>query len=153
MRFIADHMLGSLARWLRFFGFDTLYPNVLSDKELIALTKSEKRILLTRDKDLANVKGIEALYIESTDLDEQLLQVIMSFDLKVTEPFSRCALCNSDLIKVDKALVEKKVPEKVFAWKNDFWMCKKCDKYYWQGTHFEGIKAKIEELERKTSAA
>ena len=153
MKFIADHMLGSLARWMRFFGFDTLYPKVLPDKELIALAKKESRALLTRDKDLANVKDIDALYIQSTDLEEQLIQVMTSFNLKITEAFSRCALCNSTLIKVDKSLVLGKVPEKVYNWQKEFWMCEKCSKYYWQGTHFKGIKEKIQMLERKTSTA
>ncbi len=153
MRFIADHMLGTLAKWMRFLGFDTAYPDVLADNELIELAKREKRILLTRDKDLANVKGVEALYIQNTDLDDQLVQVMRSYNLKVTDAFSRCSVCNSPLVTVEKASVEGKVPEKVYAWQDDYWKCPKCDKYYWPGTHFQGIKGKIEELQRKTSAA
>ena len=152
MKFLADHMLGSLARWLRFLGFDTLYPNVLPDKELIAIAERENRIILTRDKDLAKAKGIETLYIKNTDLEEQLIQIITAFDLKITDAFSRCALCNFTLIKVEKAQVEGKVPDKVYEWQNEFWMCQKCNKYYWQGTHFKGIKTKIKALERKSSA-
>ena len=123
------------------------------DKELAKLAKRENRILLTRDKDLAGVKDLEALYIQSTDLDEQLIQVITRFDLEVTEAFSRCAQCNFTLIKVEKARVKNRIPEKVYERQKEFWKCQKCDKYYWQGTHFQGIKRKIEELERKTSAA
>ncbi|UCE73658.1 MAG: Mut7-C RNAse domain-containing protein [Methanomassiliicoccales archaeon] len=152
MRFCADHMLGSLARWLRFLGFDTAYPEVLSDKELINLAESEKRVILTRDKELAKKRNIEALYIESTDLEEQLIQVIVGFNLKITDAFSRCSICNSILVPVKKALVKGKVPEKVYAWQNEYWECQKCQKYYWQGTHFQGIKAKLEELKGKTSA-
>ncbi|MEE9152304.1 MAG: Mut7-C RNAse domain-containing protein [Thermoplasmata archaeon] len=152
MKFLADHMHGSLTRWLRFFGFDTAYPQVLPDEKLIAIAKREGRILLTRDKDLARVKGIEALYIESTDLEEQLVQVIARFNLKITKAFSRCSICNSILTKVKKTHVKGKVPEKVYAWQDEFWKCEKCDKYYWQGTHFKGIKDKLDELKRKTSA-
>jgi uncharacterized protein with PIN domain len=153
MKFIADHMLGSLARWMRFFGFDTLYPDVLDDKELRALAERKNRILLTRDKDLANARGVETLYIGSTDLDEQLIFVITTFDLKVEKAFSRCGLCNSILVSVDKESVEGKVPEKVFEWKDEYWFCEKCNKYYWQGTHYKGIEEKIKALERKTPTA
>ena len=153
MKFLADHMLGSLAKWLRFFGFDTAYPKVLPDKELIALAKREERIVLTRDKDLANVKGIDALYIESTDLEEQLTEVIVRYNLKITKEFSRCSLCNSILIEVEKSQVKGKVPEKVYNWQDEYWECPKCKKYYWQGTHFKGIKEKLEKLKRKTPAA
>jgi uncharacterized protein with PIN domain len=151
MRFCADHMLGSLARWLRFLGFDCAYPDVLPDKELVILVKKEDRTLLTRDRELAKSKHINALYIESTDLDEQLAQVIKNFKLKITNPFSRCSACNSILTEVGKSQVEGKVPEKVFSRQDEFWWCQKCDKYYWHGTHFQGIKSKIEQLERKTS--
>jgi len=153
MKFLADHMLGSLAKWLRFFGFDTAYPQVLPDKELITIAKREERIVLTRDKDLANVKGIEALYMESTDLEEQLIEVITRFNLKITNEFSRCSLCNSILINVEKGQVKGKVPEKVYDWQDEYWECPKCKKYYWQGTHFKGIKEKLEKLKRKTPAA
>ncbi|UCG70426.1 MAG: Mut7-C RNAse domain-containing protein [Thermoplasmata archaeon] len=149
MRFLADHMLGSLARWMRFLGFDCAYPEVLPDKDLIDMAKREERVILTRDKDLARVKDIKALYFESTDLDKQLVHIIDTFHLKIENPFSRCSVCNSKLIEVDKRDVEGKVPKKVFAWRNEFLKCEKCQKYYWQGTHFEEIKDKIEKLERK----
>ncbi len=48
-RFVADAMLGSLARKLRIFGFDTLYFKDGGDSELLKLAKSEGRILLTSD--------------------------------------------------------------------------------------------------------
>ena len=142
-------MLGSLARWLRFLGFDCAYPEVLPDKDLIDMAKKEERVVLTRDKDLAKIKDIKALYVESTDLDEQLIQILDTFDLKIENPLSRCSVCNSVLIDVSKRDVEGKVPEKVFAWRNEFFKCEKCQKYYWQGTHFKGIAEKIKMLERK----
>lgn len=153
MKFLADHMLGSLARWLRFLGLDTAYPDVTPDKELVALANSEKRVLLTRDKDLAEVMGIKTLYIQSINLDEQLTQVVTTFNLKGTFAFSRCGICNSILVKVEKESVEGKVPEKVYAWQDEYWECTTCGKYYWQGTHFKGIKAKIDALNKQTSAA
>jgi uncharacterized protein with PIN domain len=149
MRFLADHMLGSLARWLRFLGFDTAYPDVLVDKELRELAKNEDRILLTRDKDLANAKGIESLYIESTELEEQLIQVLSHFKLKIDSAFSRCSLCNDVLVFVGKNEVRGKVPERVYESHCEFLRCNKCQKFYWEGTHFNGIRKKIQELEGK----
>lgn len=151
MKFLADHMLGSLARWLRFLGFDTAYPEVMPDKEIKEMAKSEKRVLLTRDKELSKVKDITALYIESAVLEEQIAQVVRKYNLKNTGAFSRCSLCNSLLKPVEKKEVEGKVPEKVFAIREKFWVCPNCMKYYWQGTHYEGIKRKIQELEGKPS--
>lgn len=150
MRFIADHMLGSLARWLRFLGFDTAYPDVLSDKALAELAVKEKRILLTRDRELASKKGISALFIQSTDINEQLGQVIVAYDLEIKNELSRCSLCNTTLISVNKEQVKDKVPERVYEIQNEFWECIQCQKYYWPGTHYKNIKNKLEDLKGKT---
>lgn len=152
MNFLADHMLGSLARWLRLFGFDTAYPEVMPDRKLIAIAKREGRTILTRDKELAATNEVETLYIESVYLEKQLAQVLEKYDLKINSAFSRCSLCNSILTPVKKPEVKGKVPEKVFLWQNEFWKCQECKKYYWQGTHYQGIKTKIKELEGKTAA-
>ncbi len=151
MKFLADHMLGSLARWLRFFGFDTIYPDVLSDSNLIDLGKREGRTILTRDKELAQIKDVETLYIESVDLEKQLTQVMEKFHLKIEDAFSRCSLCNSMLISVDKFEIKANIPENVFLWQDEFWMCEKCKKYYWQGTHYQKIKERLAKLEGKTA--
>lgn len=151
MRFLADHMLGSLARWLRFLGFNCAYPDVLPDKRLKELAQNEDRIILTRDKELSKAKDVKALYITSLELEEQLLQVISQYDLKSDNAFSRCSLCNSELIKIEKQHLKGKVPEKVYERQNEFWECKGCQKYYWKGTHFEKMVKTLKELEGKSS--
>jgi len=53
MKFLCDQMLGTLAKWLRIYGFDTFYANYkISDEELIKISKDEKRVLISRDKEL-----------------------------------------------------------------------------------------------------
>lgn len=150
MRFAADHMLGSLARWLRFLGFDTAYPDVLIDRELAEMARKENRILLTRDKELASARDISALYIKSTEIDEQLDQVISEYNLVIENELSRCSLCNTILVPVDKENVRDRVPEKVYEFQNEFWECRQCKKYYWPGTHYKNIKKKLEKLKGKT---
>lgn len=51
-RFLADAMLGRLARWLRTLGFDTRYDPAIHDPELVALAAAEGCVLLTRDRHL-----------------------------------------------------------------------------------------------------
>ena len=74
MRFLCDHMLGTLAKWLRFLGYDTAYPGPLGDNEMGTLATGEGRVLLTRDKELSS-RIPSAVYVGSDDPDEQLLQV------------------------------------------------------------------------------
>src|SRR5262245_54469191 len=48
-RFIADVHLGRLTAYLRLAGFDTKYRNDYPDGEIVAISASEDRVLLTRD--------------------------------------------------------------------------------------------------------
>lgn len=53
MKFVADHMLGRLAKWLRILGFDTLFLTDVPDEEILKKARGENRIILTRDRALA----------------------------------------------------------------------------------------------------
>ena len=48
--------------------------------------------------------------------------------------------------EIKKENVKEKVPERVFNNNNKFWHCKKCNKIYWKGSHFEKMKEKINNL-------
>ena len=51
--FIADAMLGKIAKKLRILGFDTIYIlSSANDTEILDILVNTKRILLTSDKDL-----------------------------------------------------------------------------------------------------
>jgi predicted nuclease of predicted toxin-antitoxin system len=51
--FLADAMLGRLARWLRVVGIDTLQlPTDAPDAALVARARDDERVLLTRDRHL-----------------------------------------------------------------------------------------------------
>jgi uncharacterized protein with PIN domain len=154
MKFLCDQMLGTLAKWLRVLGFDTFYANnTTTDDGLLQIAKSEKRTIISRDKELitrGKKKNMTTIEITSTDLDEQLNQVLKLIHIDEQYVLSRCTLCNTILKAREKSQVEGKVPEKVFENNDSFWFCKKCDKYYWKGSHYEKIIHKIEEIKKKT---
>lgn len=150
MKFLADSMLGKLAKWLRIIGFDTTYYNSLSDKELIALAEREERILITRDKKLSKCWIIPSLYIKSEDVEEQLQQIVNHFNLKIEESLGRyCPLCNENLKEVKKEKIRPLIPELVYNSYKDFWQCLKCFKIYWEGTHWENIKKRVNNLKEE----
>ena len=75
MKFIADTMLGTLAKWLRIFGFDTIYEAGMDDGEILQLANTENRIILSRDKELCTRKP-DSIFIGTTDLDSQIAPVL-----------------------------------------------------------------------------
>ena len=94
MKFICDQMLGTLAKWLRIMGYDTIYGDG-DDGELIKISVDEKRVLLTRDKEL-HKRYPDSILIESTELGEQIRKVVDSLDLKIDmeNTLTRCTVCN-----------------------------------------------------------
>ena len=155
MKLLADRMLGKLAKWLRFLGYDTSYPDAIDDDDLINICKQENRILLTRDRNLSKsnkkLKGVPAvIYIESDNAGLQLEQVITDLGLEFGDRvLTRCADCNATITEVDKERAEGHVPKGVYERQDTFWHCSGCDKYYWQGSHYDKILAKIESLKGK----
>ncbi len=147
MKFIADDMLGKLAKWLRILGYDTIYYRTQNDSALIEIAQQQDRTLLTRDTQLARNWLVPTLLIKDEIVDEQLKQVIQRFNLKIGEAlFSRCPKCNTNLVKIEKEEIKDKIPEYIYHTYDKFWTCPTCNRYYWAGTHWLNIKAKVEKL-------
>lgn len=153
MRFIADSMLGRLARWLRLLGFDTLYSPHIDDTLLIKTARDENRVLLTRDTRIVKRRGIqEFLLLEENDTFAQLKKVIEVYDLLPKESedpcpvcFIRCSLCNTLLEDIPKKDAKPHVPEYVYQTSESFRRCPSCNKFYWRGTHHELLLKKLKE--------
>jgi uncharacterized protein with PIN domain len=143
-RFVADHMLGSLARWLRIMGYDTVYDKSLDDAGIASLARAESRFILTRDREVAKEPG--ALMIEADDLDLQIKAIAEKYGLKFHDDLIRCSACNGELADLDKAQAKESVPEGAFANNEKFWKCSKCGKVYWKGTHWRGIMDRFRRL-------
>ncbi|MEM2901078.1 MAG: Mut7-C RNAse domain-containing protein [Thermoplasmata archaeon] len=146
MKFIADHMLGKLAKWLRFLGYDTIYPDNINDEKIAEIAADEGRIILTRDCQLSQTKRAKAIYIESDNLQEQINQVVAQLHLSDELCFTRCAECNSLIEPIEKESIKNKVPEGVLKLQNEFYVCKICGRIYWKGTHYKNIERRIRHI-------
>lgn len=150
MKFIADVMLGKLAKWLRIMGIDVIYNSHMDDQKLISLALKEKRVLLTRDTKLLKIKSLDDyLFISSDHLWEQLAQVIDYYHIDPLEKaFTRCILCNQGLVKKKKEDVKDLVAPYVYSTQEQFSQCLQCHKVYWAGTHKDDMYLKLSTLRR-----
>ncbi len=143
-RFVVDCMLGRLARWLRILGFDTLFDCKLSDQELLNLARSQNRVLITRDRELAARGGY---LLGAKNWEDGLREVIKAFHLEDRiNPFSRCPVCNSPLKKMEREEARVLVPPLAFARASRFALCPGCGRVYWDGTHLLRMKNILNKL-------
>jgi len=145
MKFIADIMVGRLAKYLRMAGYDVLYTNTASDNQIIKKAGETDRIVLTRDSLMLTrrefKKGtVKYLFIKDDKLKNQLNQIRSDLKVLLKPNLVRCIECNRKLIKVKKEDIKNKVPPYVYKTQQNFLYCKKCDKYYWRGTHYDNIR-------------
>jgi len=143
-RFIADVMVGRLARWLRILGFDVLYSNEYSDDDVVRIADAEDRIVLTRDAGLVDrLQPAAVILIENDDYAKQVGQVLKTVGTQDFRLFSRCLDCNTMLIQTDKEKVFERVPPYIYLTQDHFSFCPSCSRIYWRGTHVEDVRNKI----------
>lgn len=148
VRFMADAMLGRLARWLRILGYDTAYAKVISDKALIDQALGENRWVLTRDGYLAQRKVLRGRHtlITSDQVQDQLRQLRrdLKIDLDMSHPRDyRCADCNVLLTSLSHDDAAPLVPRYVAQQYREFLQCPKCRRVFWPGTHWEDLLARL----------
>jgi len=151
-KFIVDHNVGKLAKWLRLMGYDALFFDGSDDSQLIATALAEGRVILTRDTQIMK-RGIvtsgrlKAILIEGDKPELQICQVIESLNLDCQfQPFTICLECNQALLERSKQQVEDRVPPYVFQTQNQYMECPNCHRIYWRGTHWQAMNKKLEKL-------
>ncbi|BEP17130.1 hypothetical protein PYJP_04820 [Pyrofollis japonicus] len=151
-KFIVDSMLGSLARWLRMLGYDTLYAKNWHDSRILEEAEKSGRILVTRDRGLyrrALRRGIEAVLVYENVVESLAkLHRVYGIRLEIDPNKSRCPLCNAPLRRVSKEEVRGRVPPRVFEAYEEFWVCTGCGQVYWRGGHWRGINEILVEARR-----
>jgi uncharacterized protein with PIN domain len=146
--FVADVMLGRLAKWLRLAGFDVLYSNRYTDDELVSLSRQEGRILLSRDTRLLVRKQVDRfIFLESETIQSQIRQVLETTNThNLPGALTRCLACNDLLETTLHERVRDLVPAYVFETQKQFKSCPSCGKIYWAGTHRESVLRAFEKI-------
>jgi hypothetical protein len=145
-RWLADEMVGRLARYLRFVGCDTAYAQGLSDDEILDRARAEDRVILTRDRRLA-ARAERALLLGSPDLAEQWRAVHAAFpDLPTEVRFERCTECNGRLEPTVAPPPQDRtegVPWDRVDRGLPLFRCASCGHLYWEGSHTAEIRTRL----------
>lgn len=146
MRFIADSMLGKLAKYLRMIGLSTLYPPPTSPIEIVRLSEEENRVILTRSVVfIRDFKPRLFLLIKSQDFSEQLIQVLKAYRISPDAKsfFTLCLFCDAPVIHKDKNELREQIPESVMLYASDFRRCPSCSRIYWRGGQTRRMEKKL----------
>jgi uncharacterized protein len=162
--FLADAMLGSIARKLRIFGFDTLYNAQVNDDEILKIGMEQDRVILTADKELFKrilKTGVRGVLVRGGASElEDLVHILRKSGIKsvgMDGIGSRCSVCNGSLQERTSEYLKKNgdddnnedyaLPDRVIACHNRFFCCAVCGKVYWEGSHLKRITDLVRNLD------
>jgi len=150
--FFCDAGLGGLARWLRAAGYDALWEAGIDDGRLVSKAAELCAVLVTTDSMLMERRLLRDAHVlglwlpPSLDLRQQLTAVLREFDLSIRDP--RCMHCGGELNRRDKESLKTRIPPRTYRWLNEYFVCNRCGKIFWHGTHWERIQNELREAER-----
>ena len=144
-RFVADAMLGRLAKWLRVMGYDTHYQSIYSREALGSHVRDGRRLLSRHGPTVEQYS--HSVFIRSDHVKEQLhemMDVVSPTSIR-SNWFSRCLVCNTPLRDADPEDGQENVPEYVFYRnRKRIRFCPSCGRYFWPGTHRKRMIAQLE---------
>lgn len=143
-------MLGTLSKKLRILGFDCRYFPTISDEKIASLAKDEDRILITRDRELAQrckKQNVSTICLFGESVSDHLVQIAKDASIpgyQISTPGARCTICNGVLDQLEH------IPDCVPPWIREnvrqFWSCTDCGHVYWKGTHIRNLERFIGEI-------
>jgi uncharacterized protein with PIN domain len=141
-RFLCDAMLSGLGKWLRAAGHDTAFaPARHVDRTLVRMAHDERRLLLTRDRKILEIRDAAAVtrIVRAQHVDDQAAELTAAVGIDwLHDPLSRCLLCNGILREAREDALDQ-VPRNVRLTGGPFTYCDRCGKVYWPGGHHDRI--------------
>jgi len=143
-RLVTDSSLASLARRLRFLGYDVVTLSGARLEDVLATARRDGRTVLTlsrrRPRRWADVAAITVERGDAADAVRRLAAICEP----AGPPFSRCGECGAALEARHPAEARGEVPGRVLRAAVRLRHCPGCGKWYWEGTHVASIRAWLE---------
>lgn len=147
MKFLCDHMLYRLGKWLRAAGYDTeIVMTPISDHKILSHALLTDRRLITRDRHFLQMKAAIPilLYLKSNDFEACIKELNQKIKINwLYAPFSRCLMCNTLLEQPEPECIEQ-ISFSIRKKKNTFWYCPFCRHIYWEGSHTEHMHHQLQ---------
>ena len=143
IRFVADRNLGTLVKWLRILGYDTLYQRGKADLNFLKKAAAEGRVALTRKRNLAcRSPSVRLVVVKADHARDQLAEVlaVLAITPNPVKRMTLCLRCNAPLEAIPKKIAEGLVPVYVYQTYEQFRRCSLCGRIYWPGTHCERVE-------------
>jgi hypothetical protein len=155
--FWCDAGLGGLARWLRAAGYDSRWEAGIPDDDLLREARKIGATILTTDslfmeRRLLRDGIVPGYWLAPTlGVPAQLALVFGEFRLERREP--RCMSCGGELRRVEKEALRERIPPKTYRWLDEYFVCARCDRLLWRGTHWMRIEQQLKEVAPKAAPA
>jgi uncharacterized protein len=133
-------------------GFDSLFFTGDDDSAMVKQALVGDRILLTRDtgimkRRVVSTGRLRTVLFQSEEPERQMRQLLSEFDLiGQARPFTLCLECNEPLVEKSGEEIRNRVPLYIYSSQSRYMACPECFRIYWQGTHWQAMKRKLEEL-------
>lgn len=181
-RVLLDAMCGTLATYLRMCGYNAAYAldrGIETDDRLLALAAEENRTLITRDRDLVaraqrewETEGgetgtdVDAVLLTERDVLDQLRELrAAGFAVTLADEPTRCGACNGPVERITPrteadpaerstdSLADRPeyVPDDI-AIDRPGWRCRDCGRWFWKGSHWDDVAARLDTLGPPTRA-
>ena len=148
--FLFDRMLGSLCRKMRLLGFDSELVGEQDTGRFLVKAEREGKTAVTMARRHNDRPGNPPLILTSEGTEDQIVELLrQTGDVAAFEPFTRCLECNDLLEEESTEGAASEVPEFIAKTFRIYHRCPSCRRIYWEGTHFEAMRAQIEDIERR----
>ena len=152
MKFLVDENLQRLGSWLRAAGYDTLIEtDGRSDYDLLKQALAEERLLITRDRKLAEYRRAPGtvILLECENLEYCIAALSRQAPIDwLHDPFVRCLVCKTNLIEAKpEHLLE--LPVRLRDSLDTAYYCPSCRKVYWDGSHVRRMRTRLQDWRQR----
>ena len=151
--------MGKLARFLRMAGFDTVYVKEDNLSQVLAISKEENRLIVSRNSKYLELQLASNLCHLTVDEPlDQFRKLVTDLQMQLDEKrfLTRCLQCNETLEKTATEKVSERLYDFVARTQPEIYVCPRCDKLYWHATHARAMIARLlaikSELDRKSDS-